>query len=70
MPTRDIIVVGASAGGIPTLKELVSLLPADFPAALFMVLHVSRSAESLLPKILSRSGPLRGRSGRAWWAWC
>ena len=58
MPTRDIVVVGASAGGIPTLKELVSLLPADFPAAMFIVLHVSRSAESLLPQILSRSAKL------------
>jgi two-component system chemotaxis response regulator CheB len=58
MPTRDIVVVGASAGGISTLKELVRLLPADFPAALCIVLHMNRSTESLLPQILARSGPL------------
>jgi two-component system chemotaxis response regulator CheB len=37
---RDIIVVGASAGGPDALRVLVSGLPADLPAALFIVLHV------------------------------
>jgi two-component system chemotaxis response regulator CheB len=58
MPTRDIVVIGASAGGISTLKELVRLLPEDFPAAMFIVLHVAPGTRSLLPEILARSGPL------------
>ena len=58
MPNRDIVVVGASAGGVPTLKELVSLLPPDFAAAIFIVQHMSPGAQSLLPQILARSGPL------------
>ena len=41
MPQRDIIVVGASAGGIEALRTLVSTLPADIPAAIFVVLHVA-----------------------------
>lgn len=58
MTTRDIVVVGASAGGIPTLKELVALLPADFPAAIFIVQHLSPDVRSYLAEILQRSGPL------------
>jgi two-component system chemotaxis response regulator CheB len=62
MPTRDIVVVGASAGGVPTLKELVSLLSPDFAAAMFIVQHMSPGAQSLLPQILARSGPLPASS--------
>lgn len=58
MTTRDIVVVGASAGGIPTLKTLVGSLPADFPAAMFIVQHMSPEAKSVLPEILARAGPL------------
>ena len=58
MPARDIVVVGASAGGIAALSALVGGLPADFPAAVFVVLHVPPYAESRLPEILRRSGPL------------
>jgi two-component system, chemotaxis family, protein-glutamate methylesterase/glutaminase len=55
---HDIIVIGASAGGVEALKELVSRLPADLPAAIFVVLHVPPEATSLLPQILQRSGKL------------
>ena len=37
MPARDIVVIGASAGGIEALRELVRGLPANFPAAVFIV---------------------------------
>jgi len=40
MPSRDIIAIGASAGGVEALRELVRLLPADLEAALFVVLHI------------------------------
>src|SRR5437016_7914874 len=55
---RDIVVMGASAGGVETLAELVSGLPAEFPAAIFVVLHLLPTAHSVLPEILNRAGPL------------
>jgi two-component system, chemotaxis family, protein-glutamate methylesterase/glutaminase len=54
---RDIIVIGASAGGIEALKVLVKGLPPDLPAALFIVQHLAPHATSWLPRILTRAGP-------------
>jgi two-component system chemotaxis response regulator CheB len=59
MPTHDIIVLGASAGGVEALTRLVHDLPANLPASLFVVLHMAPNVPSLLPAILDRSGPLR-----------
>lgn len=55
---RDAVGVGASAGGVEALRALVAGLPADYPGAIFVVLHVPRYAPTALPPILSRSGPL------------
>lgn len=49
-----LIVIGASAGGVESLKEVLSELPADFPAAICVVLHVPAYQPSLLPKILTQ----------------
>ena len=57
MPNRDTIVIGASAGGVEALKELVQHLPPDLPAAIFVVIHLYPRSGSVLPEILSRSGP-------------
>jgi two-component system chemotaxis response regulator CheB len=58
MPKRDILVIGASAGGLEALTALVGGLPAGLPAAVFIVQHVSPNHPSLLPDLLSRAGPL------------
>jgi two-component system chemotaxis response regulator CheB len=55
---RDVVVIGASSGGVEALRELVRGLPPDFPAALFVVVHVPKDAPSVLPRILDRAGPL------------
>ena len=54
-----VIVIGASAGGVEALMELTSALPKDFPAAVFIVLHVAPYGTSVLPAILNRRGALR-----------
>jgi two-component system, chemotaxis family, protein-glutamate methylesterase/glutaminase len=56
--TRDIVVVGASAGGVEALRTLARSLPKDFPAAMFVVVHIPTDSPSHLPRILERSGPL------------
>jgi two-component system chemotaxis response regulator CheB len=57
-PGHDIIVVGASSGGVEVLTRLVRTLPENLPAAVFVVLHVRPDAPSLLPTILNRAGLL------------
>ena len=59
MATRDTIVIGASAGGVQALSKLVADLPADLPAAVFIVLHVAPDPPSLLPHILARDSQLQ-----------
>jgi two-component system chemotaxis response regulator CheB len=64
MPRRDIIVVGASAGGIDALVRMVRGLPPALPATLFVVCHLPSGFRSALPSILSRNGPLLATPGR------
>jgi two-component system, chemotaxis family, protein-glutamate methylesterase/glutaminase len=55
---RDVVVIGASAGGVEALTRMVPQFPAEFPAALYVVLHISSTGTSVLPNILARGGAL------------
>ena len=59
MPKKDIVVVGASAGGMEALQKLVARFPADLPASIFVVWHLSPGAKSILPSILTKAGKLQ-----------
>jgi two-component system chemotaxis response regulator CheB len=54
----DIVALAASAGGLAALSQVLSGLPADFPAPLVIVQHLEPRHRSLMAEILSRRTPL------------
>src|SRR5215212_9150060 len=58
----DLVVVGASAGGIDALSRLVATLPTDFPAPIVIAQHLQPSRESHLEEILARRTKLPVRT--------
>jgi two-component system chemotaxis response regulator CheB len=52
-PARCVIAMAASAGGLKALSVILGGLPADFPAAITIVMHVSPEHKSLLAEILN-----------------
>jgi two-component system chemotaxis response regulator CheB len=59
-----LVVVGGSAGSLDPLRTLAAGLPADFAAAVLVVMHVSSNGRSALAEILDRAGPLPARAAR------
>jgi len=57
-PSRDLIVIGTSAGGVEALQVLARGLPGDLPAAVLVVLHTTPEGPYLMPEILSRVSAL------------
>jgi two-component system chemotaxis response regulator CheB len=56
MEKRNIIVIGASAGGFEALKTLVAKLPSDLDASIFIVWHMAATVRGILPDVLNRLG--------------
>lgn len=48
---RDIVVIGGSEGSFVPLREILSGLPANFPAAVLIVVHTGPSSPRLLASI-------------------
>jgi two-component system chemotaxis response regulator CheB len=55
---HNLIVIGASSGGIDALKVIVGGLPAALPAAVLVVVHMSPDSPRVIADILNRAGPL------------
>ena len=66
MATKDIVVIGASAGGIDALKILVAALPKGLKAAIFITVHVAPYSDGILPDILERAGALPASNAKDW----
>ena len=49
-----VIAMAASVGGLKALSVILGCLPADFPAAIAIVMHLSPDHESILAEILGR----------------
>lgn len=58
---HDVVVVGASLGGVDALKTLAGGLPPDLPAAVVVVQHTAASSPGALGEVLDRAGPLPAR---------
>jgi two-component system chemotaxis response regulator CheB len=55
---RDVVVIGASAGGVEALIRLFAELPGDFPAAVAVVIHRSPYFAGKLGHVLGRRSAL------------
>lgn len=58
-PEYDIVLVGASAGGLAAISTLLGALPAGFPVPVVIVQHLDPRHASLMADILSRRTALR-----------
>jgi len=61
MGNRDILAIGASAGGVDALMRLATGFRPDLPAAVLVTLHLSNQFKSTLDQLLTRAGPLPAR---------
>jgi two-component system chemotaxis response regulator CheB len=66
MSKVELIVIGASAGGLDALTAIVRQLPKSLPAAVLIVMHTNSRGTSYLPEILGRVSklPVAHASGR------
>ncbi len=54
MPGKDIVVIGASAGGIDAVRTILTALPRDFPGSIFIVIHTAPNSPGLLDMIFDK----------------
>ncbi len=60
-PARCVIAMAASVGGLNALSVILGGLPANFPAAIAIVMHLSPDHKSLLAEILDGRSELEVR---------
>ena len=56
------VVIGASARGVPALTDAAASLPRELPYAVLIALHMPPTTPSVLARIMDRSGPLPARA--------
>jgi two-component system chemotaxis response regulator CheB len=63
-PSFPVIAMAASVGGLQALSVILGGLPADFPAAIAIVMHLSPDHKSILAEILDRRTHLEVRQAK------
>ena len=53
---QDILVIGASTGGVDAIRGLIARLPAELSVAVFVVVHMDPVHETHLDDLLARPG--------------
>jgi len=66
MANKDIVVIGASSGGIEALQVVMGGLPAGFSGSIFIVIHTGATSPNVMDKILARAGRLPATTARDW----
>ena len=56
---RDFVLIGGSAGSLDALRGIVRGLSPDFPAAVFVIQHLSARSPSQLPAVLQTAASMR-----------
>src|SRR5688500_17830734 len=56
--SREIVVIGASWGGLHAVGEILASLPGDFAIPIVVVQHRSEDGDDLLADLLDRRGEL------------
>lgn len=64
MAVHRIIAIGGSAGSVRVIREICAALPADFPAAILVAVHIGSGRQNLLADILDSDGPLAVATAR------
>lgn len=62
---RDVIVIGASAGGVSALRQLCGALPKELPVVVGIVIHRSRWFHSDMSAVYGRPGQIRVQEARS-----
>jgi two-component system, chemotaxis family, protein-glutamate methylesterase/glutaminase len=55
---RNLVVIGASAGGVEALQRVIANLPVTLKASVLIVLHTSSGSATMLPQIFQRCSRL------------
>jgi two-component system, chemotaxis family, protein-glutamate methylesterase/glutaminase len=60
-----VVALGASAGGLPALEQIITALGADLPAAVLVVMHLDPRHASVLPALLARRAKMQVKHAAA-----
>jgi len=64
MSEHNIVVIAGSMGSFPVIKNLLAELPSDFPAAIFIVVHIPHDNRDLLGQTMQIHSQMKVTSAR------